>query len=192
MFSLSIRWGMRSDNPTQGVERNNEERRYRYLSGDELRRLTDALATHSSQSAANAIRLLLLTGARLGEVLSATWDQFDFEIGTWTKPSSHIKQKREHRVPLSVARLILRFGKPAVIEELERISREGRRRGAKEQEDYADLYEMSRIIAHAEYMGTKDFPIGRAARIIAERQNYKPGNRRNAKVKTLKRKLKKI
>jgi len=92
---------MRSDNPTQGVERNNEERRYRYLSGDELCRLTDALATHSSQSAANAIRLLLLTGARRGEVLSATWDQFDLEIGTWTKPSSHTKQKREHRVPLS-------------------------------------------------------------------------------------------
>jgi integrase len=101
MFSLSIRWGMRSDNPAQGVERNNEERRYRYLSGDELRRLTDALATHSSQSAANAIRLLLLTGARRGEVFSATWDQFDLEAGTWTKPSSHTKQKREHRVPLS-------------------------------------------------------------------------------------------
>ena len=87
--------------------------------------------------------------------------------------------------------MILRFGKQAVIEELERISREGRRRGAKEQEDDSNLYEMARIIAHAEYMGTKDFPIGRAARIIAERQNYKPGNKRNAKVKTLKRKYKK-
>jgi integrase len=101
MFSLSIRWGMRSDNPAKGVERNNEERRYRYLSRDELRRLTDALATHSSQSAANAIRLLLLTGARRGEVLSATWDQFDLKAGIWTKPSSHTKQKREHRIPLS-------------------------------------------------------------------------------------------
>jgi integrase len=101
MFNLSIRWGMRSDNPAKGVERNPEDRRVRYLSGDELRRLMDALTTHSSQSAANAVRLLLLTGARRGEVLSATWDQFDLEAGIWTKPSSHTKQKREHRVPLS-------------------------------------------------------------------------------------------
>jgi integrase len=101
MFALSIKWKMRTDNPAKGVERNHEERRYRYLSGEELRRLTEALAAHPSQSAANAVRLLLLTGARRGEVLSATWDQFDLEVGVWTKPSSHTKQKREHRVPLS-------------------------------------------------------------------------------------------
>ncbi len=43
----------------------------------------------------------MLTGARRGEVLSATWDQFDLEAGVWTKPSAHTKQKSEHRVPLS-------------------------------------------------------------------------------------------
>src|SRR5205823_5777431 len=75
--------------------------RNRYLAGDELRRLTDALATHPNQDAANAIRLLLLTGARRGEVLGASWDQFELKEGVWTKPSSHTKQKREHRVPLS-------------------------------------------------------------------------------------------
>src|SRR5437763_15712725 len=61
-FSLAIRWGMRTDNPAKGVERNPEERRYRYLTGEELERLTEALAAHPSQSAANAVRLLLLTG----------------------------------------------------------------------------------------------------------------------------------
>jgi integrase len=101
MFSLAILWGMRKDNPTKGVERNPEQSHERYLKGDELRRVTAALAAHPSQSAANAIRLLLLTGARRGEVLAATWDQFDLELGVWTKPSSHTKQKREHRVPLS-------------------------------------------------------------------------------------------
>jgi integrase len=101
MFSLSIRWGMRADNPAKGVERNQEQPRHRYLSGDELRRLTEALAAHSSPTAANAVRLLLLTGARRGEVLGATWDQFDLTEGVWTKPSSHTKQNREHRVPLS-------------------------------------------------------------------------------------------
>src|SRR5438270_4936795 len=101
MFSLGIRWEMRTDNPARGLERNSEEKRNRYLAGDELRRLTKALTACKDQNAANAIRLLLLTGARRGEVLAASWDQFDLEEGVWTKPSSHTKQKREHRVPLS-------------------------------------------------------------------------------------------
>ena len=95
------RWEMRSDNPCRGLERNTEEKRNRYLAGDELRRLTEALAVHPNQAAANAIRLLLLTGARRGEVLGATWDQFDLEEGIWTKAASFTKQKKLHRVPLS-------------------------------------------------------------------------------------------
>jgi integrase len=101
MFALAARWEMRLDNPVRGLDRNSEERRARYLSGNELRRLTVALAEHPHQQAANAIRLLLLTGARRGEVLAARWNQFDLEEGVWVKPSSHTKQKREHRVPLS-------------------------------------------------------------------------------------------
>lgn len=107
MFALAIRWGMRADNPAKGIERNHEERRYRYLTGDELRRLTDTLTAYPNQIAANAVRLLLLTGARRGEVLGATWDQFDLEAGIWCKPSSHTKQKREHRVPMSAPALKL-------------------------------------------------------------------------------------
>jgi integrase len=101
MFSLAIRWQMRPDNPCKGVERNHEEKRSRYLSSEELRRLTEALAVHPSKPVANAVRLLLLTGGRKTEVLAATWDQFDLAEGVWVKPSSHTKQKREHRVPLS-------------------------------------------------------------------------------------------
>ena len=40
-------------------------------------------------------------------MLSATWDQFDFERGVWTKPSAHTKQKRTEHVPLSAAALSL-------------------------------------------------------------------------------------
>jgi integrase len=43
----------------------------------------------------------MLTGARRGEVLGATWDMFDLENGIWTKPSAHTKQRLIHRVPLS-------------------------------------------------------------------------------------------
>jgi integrase len=100
-LSLAVRWEMRADNPAKGIERNTEEKRTRYLAGDELRRLTEALAVYPNQRAANAIRLLLLTGARRGEVLTAEWSQFDLEAGVWVKPSSHTKQKLEHRIPLS-------------------------------------------------------------------------------------------
>jgi integrase len=100
-FNLAIRWGWRADNPASGVHCNHEEKRARYLSGAELMKLSEALAAHPSQNAVNAVRLLLLTGARRGEVLSATWDQFDLDAGVWTKPSAHTKQKQEHRVPIS-------------------------------------------------------------------------------------------
>ena len=45
--------------------------------------------------------MLLLTGARRGEVQGARWDHFDLESGVWTKPGSTTKQKTVHRAPLS-------------------------------------------------------------------------------------------
>ena len=105
MFNLAIQEGMRDDNPTKGVKRNLETPRERYLSGEELVKLLDALAAHPDQSEANAVRLLMLTGARRGEVLAMTWNQIDFEKATWTKPSSHTKQKKQHHVPLSAPAL---------------------------------------------------------------------------------------
>ncbi len=62
-----------------------------------------ALAEHPSRSSADAVRLLLLTGARRGEVLGATWDQFDLDAGIWIKPGATTKTRTEHRVPLSAA-----------------------------------------------------------------------------------------
>ncbi len=107
MFSLAVSWGWRTDNPAQGIERFQEQKRHRWLSTDEIAKLARALEKHPNQRAANAIRLLLLTGARRGEVLSATWGQFDLKRRVWTKPSSHTKQKREEHVPLSAPALAL-------------------------------------------------------------------------------------
>ena len=107
MFTLAMRWEYRTDNPVKGLRRNPERKRNRYLSADELQRLMSVLANHPNQTSANVIRLLLLTGARRGEILNATWDQFDFDAGVWVKPSNHTKQKKEHRVPLSAAAIQL-------------------------------------------------------------------------------------
>jgi integrase len=100
MFALAARWNMRDDNPCKGIERNYEAKRKRYLSADELVKLTAALAEHPSKQSANVVRILLLSGARRGEVMSMRWADLDLTAGTWTKPGSTTKQKSDHAVPL--------------------------------------------------------------------------------------------
>jgi integrase len=108
MFTLAVKWKLRSDSPTRGVQKNREHQRRRYLKPHELARLTEALATDPNQDVADALRLLLLTGARKGEVINARWDEFDLTAGKWTKPHASTKQRREHIVPLSApARALL-------------------------------------------------------------------------------------
>jgi integrase len=110
MFSLAVQWDWRADNPCRGIQKFHEEKRERWLKTDELRRLTDALDQSTNRRASDAVRMLILTGARKGEVLKAEWSQIDFERGVWTKPSAHTKQKRTEHVPLSAAALALLLG----------------------------------------------------------------------------------
>jgi integrase len=101
MFTMSIKWRMRADNPCKGIERNDEAKRKRYLTGAELERLSAALSKYADQDTADIFRLLLLTGARSGEVLSARWADIDLETGVWTKPGATTKQRTDHVVPLN-------------------------------------------------------------------------------------------
>jgi integrase len=103
IFNKAIRWKMRSTNPCAGIERNPEHGRERFLTHEELPRLDAALDRYQLKKpvAVDVIRTLLLTGARLGEVCRATWDQFDLTEGIWVKPATLTKQKRMHRIPLS-------------------------------------------------------------------------------------------
>ena len=51
--------------------------------------------------AAQARACLILTAARSGEVLGATWPEFDLAEKLWVIPGERMKAKKEHRVPLS-------------------------------------------------------------------------------------------
>lgn len=51
--------------------------------------------------AALALRFAILTAARTGEVIGATWREMDLDAATWTIPALRMKAGREHRVPLS-------------------------------------------------------------------------------------------
>lgn len=49
----------------------------------------------------HALRLLMLTAARPGEVRGARWDEFELEAKLWRIPAERMKMRMEHVVPLS-------------------------------------------------------------------------------------------
>jgi len=101
MFSLAISWGLIEKNPAIGIKKYQEKKRTRWLNAEELNRFWTVLDNHSDHLTSYGFKLMLLTGARKGEVIQATWDQFDLEKGVWTKPSHLTKQKKNEHLPLS-------------------------------------------------------------------------------------------
>jgi integrase len=86
LFNWAELHGYRPDgsNPCRHVERYREKKRERFLSDAELAKLGEVLLIteleHSSSPfVIAAVRLLLFTGARLGEILGLRWDDVDFE-----------------------------------------------------------------------------------------------------------------
>lgn len=110
MFNLSVQWKMHSDNPVQGFHKRPENARERFLSFDEINRLSEALENSEDRRGVNVSRLCLLTGTCLGEVRHARFEHFNLELLTWFKPATTTKQKRTHRLPISaeVAELLRR------------------------------------------------------------------------------------
>lgn len=91
MFTVAHTWGVRTDgvNPCWKVKRYKEVKRERYLTPDELARLGKVLRESDSEpEAANCIRLLLLTGCRLGEIQTLKWEYIDFDTGVLRLPDS--------------------------------------------------------------------------------------------------------
>jgi integrase len=101
MFTLAIQWGWCEDNPAQRFHRRIETARERFLSKEEITSLGAALDAATDTRAADIIRMCMLTGARLGEVRQARFEQFNLEHMSWSKPPTMTKQRRVHRVPIS-------------------------------------------------------------------------------------------
>jgi integrase len=102
MFNLAKKWNIdgAARNPITGMtlfEENNK--RERYLSSVEVKRLYDTLATSSNPQLKNIVPLLLLTGCRKRELLDAKWQHIDIERFTWRIPIS--KSGKARYVPLS-------------------------------------------------------------------------------------------
>jgi integrase len=123
MYAFGQRVGLvpEGTNPTHGIDRFAEHRRERFLTNEELERLGAAVReaettgipwgvddsapnakhvanpqnrfTQIDPHAAAAIRLLILTGAWLGEILTLKWEYVDFERGLLLLPDSKTGKK---------------------------------------------------------------------------------------------------
>ena len=95
LLTLAETWEWRGQgtNPCKHIDRFTERSRTRYLAVDELRRLSAAMAELVDECAiqpmaCNAIELLLLTGARLNEILQAEWAWIDWQRMVLNLPDS--------------------------------------------------------------------------------------------------------
>lgn len=103
MFGLAEMWGLRPDgsNPRKHIRKYPEEKRERFLSAAELRRIGEVLREMESErielpSAILAERLLILTGCRLGEIMTLKWDYVDFDECALRLPDSKTGTKVVH------------------------------------------------------------------------------------------------
>ena len=88
MFSHAVKsddWAL-AINPAVGIGMHHEEHRERYPQNGELERLVAALQRRGDR-AGQFLLLLLLSGARRGELLALRWSDVDLEAGVWTKPA---------------------------------------------------------------------------------------------------------
>ena len=103
MFVLAEMWGLRPDgsNPRKHIRKYPEEKRERFLSAAELRRIGDVLREMEIEgielpSAILAARMLILTGCRLGEIMSLKWEYVDFNEHALRLPDSKSGKKTVH------------------------------------------------------------------------------------------------
>ncbi|OVZ87307.1 integrase [Yersinia frederiksenii] len=74
---------------------------YPHLTINEIPEFLSSLASYSGSMLVKlAMRLLILTGTRPGELRQAEWAEFDFDNALWEIPAVRMKMRRPHMVPL--------------------------------------------------------------------------------------------
>lgn len=105
-------WEIRApnSNPCLGIKRYRENKRERYLNESELRRLIATINKCEEDGSEERnmmilFRLLIYTGARQGELLTAKWDYVDLEANTLNLPDSKTGKKKINLCPEAVAEI---------------------------------------------------------------------------------------
>ncbi|WP_321886066.1 tyrosine-type recombinase/integrase [Paraburkholderia bannensis] len=104
MLGLAIEWDYLENNAAHGIKLFKEENcRETFLSAEEASRLFAAMHGDRNPVACAALKIMLLTGVRRQEALSALWSHVDFAAKTWLLPKT--KGKKPRHVLLSDAAL---------------------------------------------------------------------------------------
>ncbi|BBO70973.1 integrase [Desulfosarcina alkanivorans] len=105
MWNFAAERGIIDFSPMVGMKRPKEEPRKRVLSNDEIVKLWAGLDLENMKidiykPTKLAIKMILLTGQRPGEVSDMRWSEIDKNTNTWTIPPERAKNRQENRVPL--------------------------------------------------------------------------------------------
>jgi len=103
MFNFAAERGIMDISPLAGMKKKPEQARKRVLTDDELRKLWVALDLGNPEidmfhTTKLALKMILLTGQRPGEVCGMTWAEIS--DGIWDIPADRMKGGEAHSVPL--------------------------------------------------------------------------------------------
>jgi len=105
-FKFAVSKAVIEDSPCTIIDREPEASRSRVLSDDEIKSLWEALDLKNKTIdifwvTKLVIKMILLTGQRVGEISGMTWNEFDFDENVWTLPAARAKNGQEHKLPLT-------------------------------------------------------------------------------------------
>jgi integrase len=101
MLNWAVKRGYLDTNPAARMEEGGVSKpRERYLSEEEIAALWPALSLFK-KPVELALKVALVTGQRIGEVVGMTEDELDLTKAIWTIPAERSKNAKSHTVPLS-------------------------------------------------------------------------------------------
>lgn len=105
VFRYAIATGRAERNPTsdlKGALKASHKRHYNHLAAEELPEFLEKLELYDGHLyTKSAIRLLMLTFVRTGELRGAKWEEINLEKAEWRIPAERMKKREPHIVPLS-------------------------------------------------------------------------------------------
>ena len=101
-LNLAVQWDYLEKNPLKNFELFMVDNQVEnYLSDEQMQKLLTVLRSDSNRNVCNMLMLLLSTGARLNEVLSATWKNVSLEGRALKVDAIRSKSKRSRSIPLN-------------------------------------------------------------------------------------------
>jgi integrase len=98
MFGWAMKEGLVTANPIIGTNKRAEKSRDRVLNDAELGKVWRALA---ADDYGTIVKLLILTGQRLGEIAALRWSEINFDRGVISLSGDRTKNGRPHEIPMS-------------------------------------------------------------------------------------------